>query len=101
MLSEKVIILLVRFVRKPLAPEEGRCLAVLFFIQEESFTMKTTFMANAGNITRKWYIVDAEGLTVGRLAANVAKVLSGKNKPTHRMLIPVTMSSSSMQTKSF
>ena len=45
--------------------------------------MKTTFMANAGNITRKWYIVDAEGLTVGRLAANVAKVLSGKNKPTY------------------
>ena len=45
--------------------------------------MKTTFKANAGNITRKWYFVDAEGLTVGRLAANVAKVLSGKNKPTY------------------
>ena len=41
--------------------------------------MKTTFMANAGNITRKWYIVDAAGLTVGRLAASVAKVLTGKN----------------------
>lgn len=45
--------------------------------------MKTTFMANAGNITRKWYIVDAEGLTLGRLAAEAAKVLSGKNKPTY------------------
>ena len=45
--------------------------------------MKTTFMANAGNVTRKWYIVDAAGLTVGRLAASVAKVLSGKNKPTY------------------
>lgn len=45
--------------------------------------MKTTFMANAGNITRKWYIVDAAGLTVGRLAASVAKVLTGKNKPTY------------------
>ena len=45
--------------------------------------MKSTFMANAGHITRKWYIVDAEGLTLGRLAASVAKVLTGKNKPTY------------------
>ena len=44
--------------------------------------MKTTFMANASNIERKWYVVDAEGQTVGRLAAEVAKVLRGKNKPT-------------------
>ena len=44
--------------------------------------MKTTFMANAANIERKWYIVDAAGQTVGRLAAEVAKVLRGKNKPT-------------------
>ena len=45
--------------------------------------MKSTFMANAGNVTRKWYIVDAEGKTLGRLAAGVAEVLSGKNKPTY------------------
>ena len=45
--------------------------------------MKTTFMANASNIERKWYVVDAEGQTVGRLAAEVAKVLRGKNKPTY------------------
>ena len=44
--------------------------------------MKTTFMANAANIERKWYVVDAAGKTVGRLAAEVAKVLRGKNKPT-------------------
>ena len=44
--------------------------------------MKTTFMANASNVERKWYVVDAEGQTVGRLAAEVAKVLRGKNKPT-------------------
>ena len=44
--------------------------------------MKTTFMANAANIDRKWYVVDAAGQTVGRLAAEVAKVLRGKNKPT-------------------
>ena len=30
--------------------------------------MKTTFMANAGNIERKWFVVDAEGQTLGRLA---------------------------------
>lgn len=41
-----------------------------------------TFMANPANIERKWYVVDAEGKTLGRLAAEVAKVLRGKNKPT-------------------
>lgn len=44
--------------------------------------MKTTFMANAQTVERKWYVVDAEGQTVGRLAAEVAKVLRGKHKPT-------------------
>ncbi len=44
--------------------------------------MKTTFMVNANNIERKWYVVDAEGKTLGRLAAEVAKVLRGKHKPT-------------------
>jgi large subunit ribosomal protein L13 len=39
-------------------------------------------MANAANVERKWYVVDAEGKTVGRLAVEVAKVLRGKNKPT-------------------
>ena len=42
--------------------------------------MRTTFMANSGNITRKWYVVDAEGKTLGRLAAGVAEILRGKNK---------------------
>lgn len=45
--------------------------------------MKTTFMANESNIERKWYVVDAAGQTVGRLAAEVAKVLRGKHKPTY------------------
>ena len=43
--------------------------------------MKTTFMAKAAEVDRKWFIVDAEGKTLGRLAAEVAKVLLGKNKP--------------------
>lgn len=45
--------------------------------------MKTTFMANPSNIERKWYVVDAEGKTLGRLAAEVAKILRGKHKPTY------------------
>ena len=38
-------------------------------------------MANPEKVERKWYVVDAEGQTLGRLAAEVAKVLRGKNKP--------------------
>ena len=40
-----------------------------------------TFMANPATVDRKWYVVDAEGKTLGRLASEVAKVLRGKNKP--------------------
>ena len=40
-----------------------------------------TFMANANTVERKWYIVDADGMTLGRLASQVAAVLRGKNKP--------------------
>ena len=40
-----------------------------------------TYMANPDKIERKWYVVDAEGQTLGRLAAEVDKVLRGKNKP--------------------
>ena len=41
-----------------------------------------TFMASPATIDRKWYVVDAEGMTLGRLASEVAKILRGKNKPT-------------------
>ena len=40
-----------------------------------------SFMANPDTIERKWYVVDAEGCTLGRLSSEVAKVLRGKNKP--------------------
>ena len=40
-------------------------------------------MANPDKIERKWYVVDAEGCTLGRLASEVAKVLRGKNKPEY------------------
>ena len=40
-----------------------------------------SFMASPATIDRKWYVVDATGCTLGRLASEVAKVLRGKNKP--------------------
>lgn len=40
-----------------------------------------SFMASPSNIERKWYVVDATGHTLGRLSAEIAKVLRGKNKP--------------------
>ena len=42
-----------------------------------------TFMASPSTIERKWYVVDATGYTLGRLASEVAKVLRVKNKPTY------------------
>jgi large subunit ribosomal protein L13 len=44
--------------------------------------VSTTFMANPQNVQRKWYVVDAEGKTLGRLASQVAAILRGKHKPT-------------------
>ncbi len=41
-----------------------------------------TYMASPSTIERKWYVVDADGCTLGRLASQVAAVLRGKNKPT-------------------
>ena len=40
-----------------------------------------TYMAHANDVDRKWYVVDAEGLVLGRLASKVAAILRGKNKP--------------------
>lgn len=40
-----------------------------------------TYMPNPKDIERKWYVVDAEGQTLGRLATGIANVLRGKNKP--------------------
>lgn len=42
-----------------------------------------TYMAHAENVERKWYVVDAEGIALGRLASKVAAILRGKNKPTY------------------
>lgn len=45
--------------------------------------MRQTFMANESNIERKWYVIDAEGQTLGRLSSEVASILRGKNKVTY------------------
>lgn len=42
-----------------------------------------TFMANPDKLEKKWYIVDAEGKTLGRMSSEIAKVLRGKNKPEY------------------
>jgi large subunit ribosomal protein L13 len=42
-----------------------------------------TFMPSGKEIERKWYVVDATDMTLGRLASEAAKVLTGKNKPTY------------------
>lgn len=42
-----------------------------------------TFMANPEQVERKWYVLDAEGKTLGRLSSEVAKMLRGKNKPIY------------------
>ena len=42
-----------------------------------------TYMASPEKIERKWYVVDAEGCTLGRLTSEIAKVLRGKNKPEY------------------
>ncbi len=42
-----------------------------------------TFMPKAAEIDRKWYVVDADGLVLGRLASQVASILRGKNKPIY------------------
>ena len=41
-----------------------------------------SFMAKSHEVKREWFVVDASGLTLGRLASQVASVLRGKNKPT-------------------
>ena len=58
-------------------------------------------MPKAADITRQWYVVDAEGQVFGRVASQVANILRGKNKPIYTpMWIPAIMSLSSMRIRS-
>jgi len=51
------------------------------FVKEELHL--NTFMANAQNVERKWYVVDADGMVLGRIATQVANILRGKTKPIY------------------
>jgi len=42
-----------------------------------------SFMAKKGEVEQKWHLIDAEGLVLGRMAAKIAPILMGKNKPTY------------------
>ena len=59
----------------------GRITLIELKLREE--TPLKTFMPKAADITRKWYVVDAEGLALGRVASQVANILRGKNKPIY------------------
>ena len=45
--------------------------------------MKNSYMQKKEEVVRNWYVIDAEGISLGRLAAKVANVLRGKHKPTY------------------
>lgn len=60
------------------------CTKVIFRMKEfEEETNLNTYMAKAQDIERKWYVVDASGMVLGRLASQVANILRGKNKPIY------------------
>lgn len=44
--------------------------------------MRTTYMAKASEMDRKWFVIDATDIPLGRLSTQVATILRGKNKPT-------------------
>ena len=43
--------------------------------------MRTTYMAKPSELTEKWWVIDAEGQVLGRVAAEIAAILRGKHKP--------------------
>jgi len=49
--------------------------------------MRSTTITKPADVTKKWYVVDAEGQTLGRLASEIAKVLRGKHKPIYQPLV--------------
>jgi len=55
---------------------------LVFWQFDESISMKS-FMAKKDQVEQKWLLVDAEGAVLGRMAAKIAPILMGKNKPTY------------------
>jgi large subunit ribosomal protein L13 len=54
----------------------------LFGGSQEELEQVRTYAVKAGDIKRRWYVVDAQGKTLGRLATEIARILRGKHKPT-------------------
>ena len=52
----------------------------------------TTFMAKAGEVERKWYVIDAAGKPLGRVATQAAAILRGKHKTTYTLTLTVGIS---------
>ncbi len=52
----------------------------------------STYFPKAGEIVRKWYVVDADGQTLGRLASQVARILMGKENPQYTTIPPIASS---------
>ena len=66
----------------PQEPRKLKCMSNIREIELEEKIVRTTYMAKPGEVERKWYVVDATDVPMGRLSAVVASVLRGKNKPT-------------------
>lgn len=66
----------------PQRAPETRSVCQTSELKLEETKVRTTYMAKPGEVERKWYVVDATDVPLGRLSTVVASVLRGKNKPT-------------------
>ena len=66
----------------PQRAPETRSVCQTSELKLEENNVRTTYMAKPGEVERKWYVVDATDVPLGRLSTVVASVLRGKNKPT-------------------
>jgi large subunit ribosomal protein L13 len=62
---------------------DGWLLELWIHSMREEFSTVKTYTAKSGDIERRWYVVDADGKTLGRLASRIATVLKGKHKPIY------------------
>ena len=62
-------------------PRETSVLVTTVEYELEEFYVKTTYYAKKGEVQRNWVLIDADGMVLGRLAAQVASILRGKTKP--------------------
>lgn len=73
--------LLQNSLRAPSRLTDALCPATLIVCLETPKSIMKTYSAKPGEIEQKWFVVDADGLVLGRMASEIAKILRGKNKP--------------------